>query len=185
MVGGERRLTSSIFDVVPEIFLDKYPGNGNYVKVYGRQNGDRLYKFIKSDYIENSENLLKYKIFIPAANGSGEFGEVLSKPIIGEPLTTHTQTFISIGSFDTRFEAESILKYVKCKFARAMLGILKTTQNNKTKDVWSKIPLQDFTKKSDIDWTKSISDIDNQLYFKYKLTEGEKNFIETHVKTMV
>ena len=45
-------------------------------------------------------------------------------------------------------------------------------------------PLQDFTENSDIDWSKSISEIDQQLYKKYNLTEEEIAFIETHVREM-
>ena len=64
-----------------------------------------------------------------------------------------------------------------------MLGVLKVTQNN-PRDVWRYIPLQDFTSDSDIDWSKSIAEIDQQLYRKYGLMPGEINFIETHVKEM-
>ena len=65
-----------------------------------------------------------------------------------------------------------------------MLGLLKVTQNN-AKPVWIYVPLQDFTSKSDIDWTKSVHEIDLQLYKKYGLSKEEKDFIETHVKEMV
>ncbi|KRL74678.1 hypothetical protein FC54_GL001230 [Ligilactobacillus saerimneri DSM 16049] len=64
-----------------------------------------------------------------------------------------------------------------------MLGIKKTTQDN-ARNTWSEVPLQDFTPNSDIDWTKSIPEIDQQLYAKYKLTEEEINFIETKVQAM-
>ena len=64
-----------------------------------------------------------------------------------------------------------------------MLGILKVTQDNK-KSTWMFVPLQDFTPNSDIDWTKSIHEIDLQLYKKYGLSDEEINFIETHVKEM-
>jgi type II restriction enzyme len=50
--------------------------------------------------------------------------------------------------------------------------------------VWRTIPLQDFTSSSDIDWSKSISDIDQQLYRKYGLDDDEIAFIESHVKEM-
>ena len=80
-------------------------------------------------------------------------------------------------------EAEATLKYVKTKFARAMLGILKVTQNN-AKPTWKYVPLQDFTSSSDIDWSKSVHEIDLQLYRKYGLDEKEIEFIETHVKEM-
>jgi hypothetical protein len=104
-------------------------------------------------------------------------------PLIGEPLVGHTDTFISIGNFDDEFEANSVLRYVKSKFSRAMLGVLKITQHN-SQSTWAKVPLQDFTPASDIDWTKSIPEIDQQLYKKYGLDETEINFIESHVKEM-
>ena len=65
-----------------------------------------------------------------------------------------------------------------------MLGIKKTTQDNKAKETWSKVPLQDFSPQSDIDWTKSIPEIDRQLYAKYDLDEKEIAFIEEKVKPM-
>ena len=75
------------------------------------------------------------------------------------------------------------MKYIKSKFARVILGVLKVTQDN-DRGVWKLIPLQDFTTSSDIDWSKSIHDIDLQLYRKYGLDEKEIEFIETHVKEM-
>lgn len=128
-------------------------------------------------------NLEKYKVILPKANGSGAIGEVLSTPLIGTPLIGTTESFISIGSFDTLSEAENALKYIKGKFSRAMLGVLKITQDNPP-ERWYYVPLQDFTPSSDIDWTQSIHEIDQQLYRKYGLTEKEIAFIETHVKEM-
>ena len=72
---------------------------------------------------------------------------------------------------------------MKSKFARALLGILKTTQDNPP-EKWKFIPLQDFTTNSDIDWSKSIPEIDQQLYAKYGLNQEEIDFIESHVKEM-
>lgn len=143
----------------------------------------RVIKWIKREYIKEPENFEHYKIFVPAANGSGALGEVLSTPVIGQPVIGHTQTFISIGCFDTEFEANALLKYVKSKFARTMLGILKITQHNPAPK-WKYVPLQDFTPASDIDWSKSIPEIDRQLYAKYGLDEKEIAFIESHVKEM-
>lgn len=92
---------------------------------------------------------------------------------------------MSIGSFEklSEAEAEACLKYIKTKFARALLGVLKVTQHN-SPDKWKYVPLQDFTSTSDIDWSKTIPDIDQQLYKKYGLSNDEINFIETHVKEM-
>ena len=65
-----------------------------------------------------------------------------------------------------------------------MLGVLKITQDN-TAEKWAKVPMQDFTDASDIDWSKSIHEIDLQLYKKYGLTAQEVEFIESKVKEMV
>lgn len=183
--GSKRYLASSAFNVLPEIFYDEKPNtNDEFIKILGRQNNQRIYKYINKKYIKDHPNLYKYKIIVPSSNGSGALGEVLSTPLIGEPLIGHTETFISFGAFDNRDIAENMLKYIKSKFARCMLGVLKVTQGNKTKHVWSKVPLQDFTNKSDIDWSKSIPEIDQQLYKKYNLSDKEINFIEEKVKAM-
>lgn len=64
-----------------------------------------------------------------------------------------------------------------------LLGILKITQDN-TKETWRKVPLQDFTSNSDIDWSQSIENIDQQLYKKYNLSQDEIDFIESKVRAM-
>ncbi len=83
----------------------------------------------------------------------------------GTPLVGTTQTFMTFGEFDSRTQAEAALKYVKSKFARAMLGVLKVTQHNPI-SVWKKVPLQDFSSHSDIDWSQSVNKIDQQLFKK-------------------
>lgn len=189
--GGSRRYAaSSVFDVLPEIFFDARPiDNKEYIQLLGRQKNKRLYKYVLKRYFADNDNLEKYKVFVPSSNGSGAIGEVASTPLIGEPLIGgpligSTETFISFGALDSKKEANNLLKYIKTKFARTMLGVLKVTQGNKTKHVWSKVPLQDFTSQSDIDWTKSIPDIDRQLYKKYGLDDKEIAFIEEKVKAM-
>ena len=74
-------------------------------------------------------------------------------------------------------------KVYKTKFARALLGVKKVTQHN-PKATWEYVPMQDFTAASDIDWSKTICEIDAQLYAKYNLTAEEIAFIESKVKEM-
>lgn len=88
---------------------------------------------------------------------------------------------MSIGCFDSKEEAEALFKYIKTKFVRTLLGILKTTQHNPP-EKWKFIPLQDFTSASDIDWSRSVTEIDQQLYEKYGLDDEEIDFIESHAK---
>jgi hypothetical protein len=130
----------------------------------------------------------KYKVVTPASRGHlGKFGKepalILGEPLLGEPQVAVTQTFITIGSFGTKAEAEACLKYVKSKFARTMLGVLKVTQHNPA-STWKYVPLQDFTASSDIEWSRPIPEIDQQLYAKYGLDADEIAFIEAKIKPM-
>jgi type II restriction enzyme len=184
--GKEKRLTSGC--LVYDCFHDTKENQDN-IKIIGVINNKRTYKYINSNFLESQhQNLEKFKVILPANNGSGAIGEVISTPLIGTPLIGtplmgYTQTFISIGAFATENLANNTLKYVKSKFCRVMLGVLKVTQNGK-RDVWKYVPLQDFTENSDIDWSKSIHEIDLQLYKKYNLDETEIEFIEKNVKEM-
>ncbi len=180
--GREKRLTSSIFGQLESIFSENSRNEGD-LKILGVIANKRKWRYIAPEYIEEHPNLRKFKVMLPGSNGSGAIGEVLSTPLVGEPLVGHTQTFISFGAFETREEAENLLKYIKTKFARTMLGTLKITQSNK-KDTWRNVPLQNFTANSDIDWSQSIPEIDRQLYKKYGLSEQEIAFIEEKVRAM-
>ncbi len=173
-------MKSNIFERLPQIF---YNDGAEYIQILGRENNERIYKYVRRDYINTVSNLDKYKIFLPKANGIGVLGEVLSAPILCEPMIGATETFLSIGAFEQQSEAEAALKYIKTKFARVLLGVLKTTQDI-TPEKWKCVPLQDFTTSSDINWSASIPDIDKQLYKKYNLSDEEINFIETKVKEM-
>ena len=169
--GNEKRLTTSIFNL-PSIFSDE-SNDFNTIKILGLIDNKRFVKYISPKYLESHNNLYKYKVIIPKVNGTGEFGETLSSPLIGEPGLGFTQSFISFCSLETKEEAQNLLMYIKSKFLRAMLGILKATQDNNS-DVWKFVPLQDFSKP----WT------DAELYAKYKLTEDEIAFIESMIKPM-
>ena len=177
-------LKSNVFNRLPHILLGEKPKDGdNYLRIVGREGNNRVTKYIRREYVNHVENLDSWKVFLPAANGAGDFGEVFSDPIVAGPGVGSTETFISLGNFGSKGEAESCLAYIKTKFARALLGILKTTQHL-TPGVFKYVPLQDFTSSSDIDWSQSVADIDKQLYKKYNLTDEEIDFIEKNVKEM-
>lgn len=166
------------------LFYEVKPDDGyEYVQVLGRYQNERVYHWIRADYINQPFAFDKYRVVLPKANGTGAMGETLSSPLVVNPFIGFTQTFISIGSFEDVIEAENVLKYIRTKFARTMLGVLKITQDN-PRDKWKKVPMQDFTTESDIDWSKSILEIDAQFYKKYKLDNNEIKFIEDKVKSM-
>lgn len=187
--GHKYDIGSNVFDTFPELFYEEKPNDDyDYAKIFGREKNNRILKWIKKSYVKVPDNFDSYKVFIPKANGTGAIGEVLStpivgEPIVGEPIVGSTTTFLSVGKFNTQDEAENCMKYIKTKFARAMLGTLKVTQDN-PRETWLNVPLQDFTANSDIDWSKSIPEIDKQLYKKYGLSAEEISFIESKVREM-
>ena len=182
--GTAAKITSNAFENLPEIFVKtEQECGGKGVQIMGRIKGSRQTRWINAQYLQSCDYLDYYNIFVPEANGTGAIGEVLSTPVIGVPVIGHTDTFLSIGKFANAEEASACLNYVKSKFARCMLGTLKATQHN-PKDTWANVPMQDFTVDSDIDWSKSIPEIDAQLYAKYNLSEKEIAFIESMIKSM-
>lgn len=181
---------SNIMDLFKEIFEDvKPPNDSEYSRLLGRFNNERTYKWIKKKYLVVPDNYDFFKVIIAKADGAaGQIGkpipaQICGHPVLGLPSDSQTASFISIGKFSTKNEAESCKSYIQTKFARTLLGLLKVTQSL-TKDVWKFVPLQDFTSASDIDWSRSIAEIDEQLFDKYGLDEQEREFIRTKVKEM-
>lgn len=185
--GHKYSFGANIFDVFPEIFSDDdFTGA---VKVFGRFQNQRCYKYTKSEYISNPDNLPFYKVIISKSDGAaGTIGNPIPARIIGRneigfPNVAYTDTFIGIGQFSSFEEAEACSKYLTSKFCRALIGTLKVTQDN-PKETWANVPLQDFTENSDVDWSQSVANIDHQLYKKYELTDEEITFIESMIKPM-
>ena len=177
-------VSTNIFDRLPQIFHHTKPNDNNdYIGILGRTESERIVMYIRRDYIKQVSNLDSYKIFLPKASGTGVFGETITVPIVGDIAVGNTETFISIGNFESRTQADNCRLYICSKFARALLNVLKTTQDI-TPQKWRYVPLQDFTPSSDIDWSKSVAEIDEQLFDKYGLDEQERNFIKTKVKEM-
>ena len=186
--GHEYDTKSNVFELMPEIFSDT-ASDKSHIALLGRRNNVRSLAYIKRKYISAPDNLDSYKVVFSAADGaSGTIGKPIPARIIGTPHVSSpgqgtTESFASIGRFSDEKQAYNLLNYVKTRFARTLLGILKVTQHI-TPTKWKYVPLQNFTSDSDIDWTVSIPEIDQQLYKKYGLSDEEITFIETHVKEM-
>ncbi len=179
--GHENDLTSNVFEKLPEIMKEE--SFDNCYGILGRINNERTMRYVKKEYIADNKYISKYKVFMPQSSGNGGLGESMAASVVGYPNEATTDTFLSVGLFTTELEAKNLHKYIKTKFARALLSVLKITQANTSKK-WLKVPIQDFTPSSDIDWGKSIHEIDLQLYQKYGLNEEEVDFIEKNVKEM-
>jgi hypothetical protein len=131
---------------------------------------------------KNKEYIDKYKVFIPGAAGSGNDAYVLGKPIFAPKNSVCSQSFL-FAAFDDEIQAKNFIKYLYSKFLRALVSSIKISQSGPNR-VYRFVPVQDFTENSDIDWSKSVAEIDAQLYKKYNLTPDEITFIETMIKPM-
>ena len=148
--------------------------------------------YVERDEIPKGKELIdQYKViigrFVPS-NGEmsvkpGDGYRVLTEPKVLKPMEINTETYIDTAVFHSQIEAENYCKYLHCKFSRYLLR-QSVTSVNVTKECFAFVPLQDFTDKSDIDWTQSVADIDRQLYRKYDLSDDEIAFIESMIKPM-
>ena len=147
-------------------------------------------RFVARESISKGTDFLEsYKVFTSKGNGGaglltdGKPVNIIGKSYVGLPNMACTDSLIPFGKFKNITEAKNLQKYMSTKFLRFCVGILKVSQNL-YQNVYSFVPLQDFTESSDIDWSKSISEIDQQLYTKYYLTDEEIAFIEKMIKPM-
>ena len=139
------------------------------VKLFGSQKVswvERKSITIKPEWID------EWKVLMTAVQGTSAAIETkfLSKPIVAEPGTACTETYLVAGHFDNEGEATSYAKYLRTRFVRFLVSLRKATQHA-TRDVYSFVPDLPL----DQEWT------DAKLYKRYGLTKTEIAFIESQV----
>ena len=147
--------------------------------------GDPLqFGYVSKDQIpKNIDDYRKHKLLVGQAHTAGS-PQILDVPMYVGNNSVCSQSYIPIFSLsNTKEECLIIAKYIKTKFFRYLVSVLKSDQNigNRT---YALVPMQNFTTNSDIDWTKSISEIDEQLYKKYSLSKSEIDYIKDTIKPM-
>lgn len=162
----------------------------NTVRLFGRKRGvGRTFIYIDRSGLPKVSPLLNsWKLFVVKAWGNmdekkGYLGGSYSKIIVARPGDCCSEMYIEFGPYTTEKEAENARKYFYTKFFRAVFYKNKTSQNT-ARATYAHVPIQDFSDNSDIDWSKSIPEIDQQLYKKYGLSQEEINFIEEKVAPM-
>jgi len=132
--------------------------------------------FIRTDQVQKNKQLIdKYKVIISkAGSGSDSFPhQILGVPIISEPHSVSTETYLVLSEAKSLKEAENIISYVSTRFFRFMVFLIKNTQNA-ARGVYQFVPMQDFSE----NWT------DEKLYKKYDLSQEEIDFIESMIRPM-
>ena len=138
----------------------------------------------KKDIQKNIDDIDKHKVFIPGAYGAGESfpHQILGQPIYAPVNSVCSQSYL-YAAFKSEIEAKNFLKYISTRFFRILVSASKVSQHAMSK-VYRFVPLQNFSAGSDIDWSKTVDEIDKQLYAKYGLSNDEISFIESMVKPM-
>lgn len=141
------------------------------------QNGGTA--FVGRAEVETGVELIDaWKIYIGrAAPGTGNRDtyphRILSTPFIGEPGSVCSETYLCIGPFDSKAQAENALSYLTCRLTRLLILLHKPSQDT-TRKVYTFVPTQD--------WSRAWSDAD--LHAKYGITRSEIDFIEKVVRPM-
>lgn len=154
---------------------------GKTVKSHGDvlvyQNGGTGY--IARNSISTGIDLIdKWKVYVGrAAPGTGNRDtyphRIISTPFVGEPSTISSETYLCIGPFDSKTEAESALSYLSCRLTRFLILLHKPSQDT-TRKVYTFVPTQEWKRK----WK------DEDLYTKYGISDSEIAFIEKVVRPM-
>lgn len=153
----------------------------DFTSIQTEMHSVKLYRFGENGYVAKkiivkNENLIdRYKVLVSKASPGGDEypHSIVSQPIVSEPNSFCTETYLVIKDVDSRTEAENLVSYIKTRFFRFMMSLVKNTQNI-SKASYTFVPLQDFSHP----WT------DEMLYRKYKLSSDEIAFIESMIRPM-
>lgn len=153
----------------------------DFASIQTEMHSVKLYRFGENGYVARkiivkNENLIdRYKVLVSKASPGGDEypHSIVSQPIVSEPNSVCTETYLVIKDVDSRTEAENLVSYIKTRFFRFMMSLVKNTQNI-SKASYTFVPLQDFSHP----WT------DEMLYCKYNLSSDEIAFIESMIRPM-
>lgn len=153
----------------------------DFTSIQTEMHSVKLYRFGENGYVAKkiivkNENLIdRYKVLVSKASPGGDEypHSIVSQPIVSEPNSVCTETYLVIKDVDSRIEAENLVSYIKTRFFRFMMSLVKNTQNI-SKASYTFVPLQDFSHP----WT------DEMLYRKYNLSSDEIAFIESMIRPM-
>lgn len=166
-----------------KVEFDKQPFANGVEFYYNGWRKDGVGYINRSKIRKHPEWIDSFKVLIPKAWGTGKSETDRLNPFIVSPNSCCTETYLVIGPFENEELCKNTVSYIQTKFFHFCVSVIKITQNSMQGN-YRFVPLQDFTANSDIDWSKSVAEIDKQLYKKYGLTAEEIDFIEGKVKEM-
>lgn len=170
---GEVVSSRNPFQIVNTVAFSPLPTNEKNIKLY--QQKGRI-GYISVDQIgRNQEWSDKYLVITAKASPGGDDypHSIISAPKISEPGSVCTETFLVIGVFDTEEEAKNLISYMKTRFFRFMMFLVRNGQNL-TKSTYMFVP--------DLDYSKSWTDED--LYTLFNVKSEEIEYINMMIRPM-
>lgn len=152
---------------------------GSQIRLYANVGTKRVQGAMARKTITKNSHLIDvWKLFLPKT-GSGRERErsgvdlVLSPPMIGEPGSVCTQTYLVAGPLKSRVEAESVESYLRTRLVRFLVSLRKPAQDV-FRSMYRWVPIQP--------WGRTWTDAD--LYKKYGIAKTEIAFIESLIRPM-
>lgn len=167
------RLVSSIGAFgLDSTFRGKSTKSRGDLKVY--RNGGIGY-LRRAELTKETHVIDHWKVFIPrAGSGSDAFPHpILGKPFVGEPGSISSWTYMYIGPFDSRAEAENVISYICTRLFRLLVLLHKPSQDA-TRAVYTFVPTLDFSEP----WS------DEKLRKRWHITEAEWAFVQAMIRPM-
>lgn len=125
---------------------------------------------ISEELVLKNKNLIrKWKVVVPAAVGGTKAVRdflPVNQFFIVEPGVALAETYIIIGTFDSKAESDKLLSFLKTSFCRYFIGLRKLTQHL-SKECWTWVPQVDFSKTWD----------DQKLFNYFNLSKKEQDHI--------
>lgn len=132
----------------------------------------------RSQVASNSKWIDHWKVLVPKAGPGSSGGHVipdvvLGQPVVSEPGSCCTETYMVVGPVASEAEASSLQSYLRTRFLRLLVSLRKLSQDA-PKGTYKFVPQQPW----DREWT------DEELYAKYGITEDEQEYIAAMVREM-
>lgn len=117
----------------------------------------------------------QWKVLLGSAYGAGDSypHQIFNYPIIAEPGTACTETYLVIDRFDDEILAKNFARYLRTRLVRFLVSLRKNTQH---------IYSERFQFVPDLAMKDALTD--EILYQKYKITDDEIAYIESMIRPM-
>ena len=132
--------------------------------------------YVDPSFVQKNEDLIgRVKVLVSKASpGGDEYPHaIITTPFVAEPGSVCTETYLIIDTLSTVKEAANLVSYMKTRFFRFLMSLIKNTQNI-SKGCFAFVPVQNLAE----EWT------DEMLYGKYSISNAEIAFIESMIKPL-